>query len=356
MMSYIKYWGKAEQISKQWHPLVCHMLDVAAVVNQMIVSMPGFLDEWSERLDLTSEHLLDLLCFLAAIHDLGKFTPEFQCKIPELSLLLQSRSQASVVGYPHTSVAWLLWNEKLEDQVFSLYQIENEQAIELSNTLEPLLSASFGHHGGPVREPKVASKKTFGRIFGDDILPASANLLEDLMDVFDGVKYIFSHPDLLISHRSDITIFSFILSGLIILSDWTASASSNFPFLVPSIEGRYSDKIDFLDMRRYFGEARALAKVAIERQGLAPVSKRFIDNPWEVLFPELNEANYNPSPLQEVMIHLKPEKEPGLYVIEDLTGAGKTEAALILFSKLQDAGTVDGFYFALPTMATSNGM
>ena len=43
-------------------------------------------------------------------------------------------------------------------------------------------------------------------------------------------------------------------------------------------------------------------------------------------------------------------------MLEDVTGAGKTEAALTLVHRLLDLGAADGMYVALPTMATSNGM
>src|SRR5690606_33794531 len=47
---------------------------------------------------------------------------------------------------------------------------------------------------------------------------------------------------------------------------------------------------------------------------------------------------------------------PVLAVIEDETGAGKTEAALILAHRMMQAGKGRGIYFALPTMATSDAM
>ena len=46
----------------------------------------------------------------------------------------------------------------------------------------------------------------------------------------------------------------------------------------------------------------------------------------------------------------------GVYIIEDATGAGKTEAALMLAHRLIAAGHGEGLYVALPTMATSDGM
>lgn len=356
MKSYLGYWGKADQEKKQWHPLVCHMLDVAAVAQSMVSSMPDFLCEWSERLSISQKVLLDCISFQACIHDLGKFSCEFQCKVPDLAQLLQGASIPSVVGYPHTSLAWLLWNKHLEPQLYAQFGIENEQAIKLSNALEPLYSASFGHHGGPVCEPGMISKKTFKRIFSSDVLGDCSDLLTVLLHQFDGLQQFFAQPETLAIHRTDIAAFSFILSGLIILADWTASASSNFPHLVAAKNGQFANSIDSIDIGCYFSKALGLAKSAIEQQGLVPVSKKSIDHPWKELFPHLHEANYAPSPLQDAMIHLEIEKEPALYVIEDLAGSGKTEAALILFSRLQSIESVDGFYFALPTMATSNGM
>jgi CRISPR-associated endonuclease/helicase Cas3 len=47
---------------------------------------------------------------------------------------------------------------------------------------------------------------------------------------------------------------------------------------------------------------------------------------------------------------------PLLALVEDVTGGGKTEAALVLAHRLLAAGRADGLYFALPTMATANAM
>ena len=49
-------------------------------------------------------------------------------------------------------------------------------------------------------------------------------------------------------------------------------------------------------------------------------------------------------------------KGPALFMIEDETGSGKTEAALMLAHRLMAAGKADGLYMALPTMATANAM
>ena len=47
---------------------------------------------------------------------------------------------------------------------------------------------------------------------------------------------------------------------------------------------------------------------------------------------------------------------PVLVLIEDATGAGKTESALILAHRMIASSRARGLFFALPTMATANAM
>ena len=60
--------------------------------------------------------------------------------------------------------------------------------------------------------------------------------------------------------------------------------------------------------------------------------------------------------MQEYAINEPLNDKPQLFILEDVTGAGKTEAALILTHRLLSAGLADGLYVALPTMATANAM
>lgn len=47
---------------------------------------------------------------------------------------------------------------------------------------------------------------------------------------------------------------------------------------------------------------------------------------------------------------------PMLAIVEDVTGSGKTEAALLLASRLMRSGLASGVFMAMPTMATANAM
>ena len=63
-----------------------------------------------------------------------------------------------------------------------------------------------------------------------------------------------------------------------------------------------------------------------------------------------------PSPVQAFAETAPLPDGPTLTIIEDVTGSGKTEAALTLAHRLMAMGRANGLYIALPTEATANAM
>jgi CRISPR-associated endonuclease/helicase Cas3 len=70
------------------------------------------------------------------------------------------------------------------------------------------------------------------------------------------------------------------------------------------------------------------------------------------LFPHIS----TPTPLQQWAADFPFDGSPSLFIVEDVTGSGKTEAALILANCIMSANGARGLFIALPTMATSNQM
>ncbi|MCC6203159.1 MAG: CRISPR-associated helicase Cas3', partial [Gammaproteobacteria bacterium] len=97
--------------------------------------------------------------------------------------------------------------------------------------------------------------------------------------------------------------------------------------------------------------ATKIAPGVVDRAGLAPQPPRSWPQPL-ALFDYLRE----PTPLQQWAATAPLQPGPQLFMLEDVTGAGKTEAALILAQRLMQAGLARGLYFALPSMATANQM
>ena len=129
-------------------------------------------------------------------------------------------------------------------------------------------------------------------------------------------------------------IISWNVSGLTIQSDWIGSNSNWFEFQPPEIP-----------VRSYWDKARDTAKKAVSEAGLHHSSPRG----GASILPEGVELR----PMQREVKNLILPDHPFMAIIEEATGSGKTESALILASRMMASGKGNGIFFALPTMATS---
>ncbi len=132
---------------------------------------------------------------------------------------------------------------------------------------------------------------------------------------------------------------SWWLAGLAVLADWLGSNSEWFPYCTES-----------MPLHAYWARAQAAAETAVARFGGLPVPPAQ-ETPFSGLFP-----GWAPTPLQAYVERTRVALEPQLLVIEDLTGAGKTEAALLAAHRWMAAGIAHGLFWALPTMATANAL
>lgn len=81
-------WAKtAKSGGTGWHPLILHVLDVAASADAILAREPETTRKRiAEILGLEWEQARAWILLVVACHDLGKASPGFQCKWPELSL------------------------------------------------------------------------------------------------------------------------------------------------------------------------------------------------------------------------------------------------------------------------------
>ncbi len=102
-----------------------------------------------------------------------------------------------------------------------------------------------------------------------------------------------------------------------------------------------------------YWQQHALVKAKVAVTVFPPSSDVASFSGITALFPFIQQ----PTPLQQKTLELDIDKQgPQLFILEDVTGAGKTEAALILTHRLMATGKAQGLYFGLPTMATANAM
>ena len=80
-----------------WHPLMLHMLDVAASADAILAREPKSTRiRMAAIFGMTWEEARAWLLLVVACHDLGKTCPGFQCKWPEVLALTRLRLPRSV--------------------------------------------------------------------------------------------------------------------------------------------------------------------------------------------------------------------------------------------------------------------
>jgi CRISPR-associated endonuclease/helicase Cas3 len=95
------------------------------------------------------------------------------------------------------------------------------------------------------------------------------------------------------------------------------------------------------------------ARSAVREFGLIPCTTA----PERSLVQLMGDQRFNDlTPMQRWASKVSLTNDPTLYIVEDSTGAGKTESALILAHRLIASDLASGAYFALPTMATANAL
>jgi CRISPR-associated endonuclease/helicase Cas3 len=203
-----------------------------------------------------------------------------------------------------------------------------------ANSRYPLFRAVTGHHGRP---PCQFATPDLPRSVACNVCIEAASLfVDETFAVIDPQP--FPQIDPATRHR-----LAWFLAGLAVAADWLGSGRRWFQPVVAA---------EHTDLRRYWRDvALPRAQEAAAEAGLIPsrVSSRIgLTN----MFPDLAPGR----PVQCWAETVALPDGPALFTIEDGTGSGKTEAALVLAHRLMAAGRGNGLFFALPTMATADAM
>lgn len=345
-----RYWGKArpsDDAAPPYHPLPYHSLDVAAVGQVLLDRHPTLLTRLSVGLGVEAERLKPLLVFLLSIHDLGKFAETFQALQPELLSRLQQRGQTRFETHVrHDSLGYLIWNEALWPAIvaegwFTMSGASREQR-RWRSVFETCLRAVTGHHGQP---PKTSSRANssllLGNFFGAQDVTAAKDFLRAAAALLLGSSDLDSLSEDPGALGERLRCWSWWLAGFAVLCDWIGSNQDHFRY--------HTLQMSLEDYWREF--AVPLAQKAVDEAAVLP-SEAAAEKAIGQLFTYVVE----PTPLQVRAAELPLHQGPQLFILEDVTGAGKTEAALVLTHRLMSAGLAEGVYVALPTMATANAM
>lgn len=279
------------------------MLDVGAVAQHLLALRP-----------LCGGNIDTALTFLVALHDLGKISVSFR------AMLCEDQKQ-SWRHWEHSAVLLRRHDTLLADLLGG------------TDTLREIFyEAVAGHHGGP-REIQTAS------YCQQQIREIGAEALEDAEQAIHALAPLFPGASLEGVDNVSAKSLSWQLNGLVVQSDWIGSNTAWFPSASPEFA-----------ITDYWQRAQVQAKEAVAETGLYAAAPAHPGT--AALLPPCT----CPRPMQVAAQDCDLPNGPVLSVIEDATGAGKTEAALILAARMMQMDKADGLFFALPTMATANAM
>jgi len=264
------------------------------------------------------------LAALVALHDLGKFSRPFQAKAEEhwpSPILGAFRGVLPDPG--HDNVGYALLAGPLADVLDPIVPEWTH------GERHALLRALCGHHGQPPLEDKV-------RYLDEIACPAC---VETARTFTEEVVATLAPPALPVPDDGGRTL-EWWLAGFTVLADWIGSAEGWFHYREPN-----------LSVAEYWhAVALPRARDAVQAAGVRPAPVRPGFGLGDLIGPEAVA-----SPVQALAASLNlGTNGPALVLVEDQTGSGKTEAALLLAHRFMAAGRAEGVFVALPTMATAN--
>lgn len=328
-----QFWGKLQRDGtgaasplSEWHPLVDHCADVAActvaLLGQRVDGFaPTILNRRLARLG-GLEELDDVqvgrLGALSALHDIGKCNRGFQNRA--------DHEPAFTAGHVEPGFALLPFAHDcsaVQRRFAELLPETWDDWAQDPYTVLRLLAAALGHHGEPGRVGSGVDERLW--LPGEGRDPFAG--LQHLVDAVRGWPLALDRASAPLPHHP---AFQHGFAGLVQLADWVGSDTSLFP---------YSD-----DLRGRWPIAaamRAVTELGLDGRGM----RELLPTPDFVRVS----GGRSVRPAQEAIGGLPLPTSASTLLLEDETGAGKTEAALWWFARLFAAGLVDGLYFALPT-------
>lgn len=328
------YWGKADPDypgDPKWHPLAYHSLDVAACGLVLLESQPTWFAILVRLSGLSEKNLRSWVVFLLAIHDIGKYGDGFQNRCQDWMEKLQGRKSNATQNARHDTLGY-----ELAMAYLPVWLGRADLGQRGGSLLRPWLAAVTGHHGKPPRSDQ-GNALVLRNQFPASVLIDAKGLVAEMAPLLlaEGCPL----PDAAHCDGEAFKHASWQLAGLAVAADWLGSNTKWFRYREPDLElAKYWEQI-----------AVPNAQDAVRESGLASTS----------IAPFMGIGSLfdiEPTSLQSWAVAVPIADGPQIFVLEELTGSGKTEAALTLAARLNAAGRGQGVYVALPTMATADAM
>lgn len=335
-LSSFKYWGKTNLHDntggEAYHLLCWHALDVAACGFWMVQNnCCGIADLFQQSGIHDRQQAAQFFAWLLCWHDIGKFAHSFQQLYQHADLNTLDEKIQNYEKISHATLGFWLWNNVLRERQ-ELFPPSLLSPRKLQRAIARWMPTTLGHHGRP---PDALGELANFRAQDKD---AACDFLLSVKNLFPQLEIPACWDDE--AQKSRFASFSWLYSAVIVLADWMGSSTHYFPRIARE-----------MPIETYWQQALEKARRAVS--ALPPAAQVAPFTGVNTLFPFIQ----HPTPLQQKALTLDISAPgPQLFILEDITGAGKTEAAMILTHRLMAAGKAQGVYFGLPTMATANAM
>lgn len=342
-------WAKSgPRDSDIWLPLFTHLADTAAIArilwdNWVPHGTKMIIAKGITNLPLNTsceerERIAGLILELSALlHDIGKATPDFQAAFRSCFFDSNGDRLAAFVEAAGLKLPIKTLNVKAIHHSLASFGILRRHGWDASFAV-----ITGAHHGKPPSRSDIEKVVNSGVSSTGHTLKQWVIAQDSLVGWAESLvspESLLAIKEAKLSRQTQV-----LLSGLLIMADWIASDKDYFPLIRIGEQARSSKK-------------RALE--AWKCLDLAPYQSfsmaQQLDTAEDIY--KLRFSIAEPRPIQSAIPELLARTaQPGIMVIEAPMGEGKTEAALVAAEIMAEKTGRSGFFFALPTQATSDGM
>ncbi|MER7122415.1 CRISPR-associated helicase Cas3' [Streptomyces goshikiensis] len=341
-----RLWAKERGLERPY-PVICHLLDAAAVFGVLwdVVLGAKARARIADALQLPEADARQILSFWAGLHDLGKITPPFQAQVP--AAFAAVRREPEYFAVPGAERETAFRHEVATHWAVTLLLDEIGYPGDLNRTRRAVshqVAQLLGGHHGVFGQPLLKRKLSAGSVHAPGL--GEQGWAEQRRRHFTELRRVVGAAAL---PKGGLPAeLSVVVAGLIVVADWLASQTDWIKPLLPATGWQATPQA----LDEHWARASYAAPGVVRAAQLGRAD--FALQQFEGMFP------FSPNPLQQDLVEHLPqlaaERGSGLLLVTAPTGDGKTEAALYAAAVLGRVAGARGLYFALPTMATADGM
>lgn len=305
---YFRYWGKVSKEGGSYHLLPYHCLDVAAIGHMLLTLHKAFRQYLARLAGMEEPVFQTWMIFFLVLHDLGKFSESFQNLRPDLLQQLQQKVSKKTYALRHDSLGYMLWCYHIKECLQSIGIISKSKGSKRRQSIVPVgfdmwARAVTGHHGTPPKDEGL-----FTDYFNAQDIDAACKFVSDTAHLL-----LKEHGDLPQANFEMSQSASWWLAGFAVLCDWLGSNTQYFAY--KRLEQQP------LNLEQYWQHALNNAETAINETELLPAQPAKPKTLQALFAPSLANA----TPLQACCVDFPIAQGPQLFILEDVTGSGKTD-------------------------------